>query len=103
MEKGYIMCKGRHPAPPPKICERYHIDVKDSLFPKWLDPFDYSQMDGFLENKLTGVDKLNLVVTGLSTALLEVASFCDAHNIKVTYLHYDHHANKYKVQRGGWR
>lgn len=99
MEKGFIMCKGRHPLPPLKVCKRYKIDEKDSLFPKWLDPFDFRQMDEYLEEKLSGVDKLNLVVTGLSTALVETASFCREKGIKVTYLHYDTHTGKYKIQR----
>lgn len=99
MEKGYIMCAGRHPAPSVKVCKRYKIDPKDGLFPKWVDPFDFSQMDEYLSDKLFGVTKLNLVVTGLSTALLEVCKFCKAHDIDVTFLHYDNAAKKYKVQR----
>lgn len=99
MEKGFIMCKDRHPLPPPKVCKRYKIDPKDSVFPKWIEPFDYSQMETFLEEKLCGVDKLNLVVTGLSTALLELCGYCERNNIRVTFLHYDNKTQKYKTQR----
>lgn len=99
MEKGFIMCQGRHEPPNEKICRRYHIDPKDGLFPKWLEPFDFQAMDEYLDEKLVGVTKLNLVVTGLSTALLEICKYCANHGIAVTCLHYDSVARKYKVQR----
>lgn len=99
MEKGFILCKGRHEPPCEKICRRYNIDATDGLFPKWIEPFDFAEMDKYLDEKLVGVSKLNLVVTGLSSALLEVCKYCREHDIKITCLHYDKVAKKYKVQR----
>lgn len=99
MEVGYIMCQGRHCPPNGKVCRRYHIDPKEGLFPKWIDPFDFKKMDSYLDEKLVGVHKLNLVVTGLSSALLEVCKYCAEHDIDVTCLHYDNATKKYKVQR----
>lgn len=95
MKKGFIMCYDRHEVDELTI-NKYNIE--GSLFPHSLDPFDYEVMQVLIDHKLRDCSELNLVVTGLSTAIVEVVKYCANNHIKLTLLHFDKKNQSYKEQ-----
>lgn len=85
------LCEGRHNIP--HVTEGY-------IFPSVVDPLDIEGMSkhvvNFFQNK--EFDNVNLYVTGLTVALVEVIKFCLNNDIKLTLYHYNKEDNSYYPQ-----
>lgn len=66
------------------------------------DPTDFSKMwlvaDGFIGDLPMDVKEINLYVTGLTAALIEVIKVCRQYNIKLNLFHFDTKTNTYVKQ-----
>jgi len=82
------LCVGRHQTP-----------ATDSIFPNIVNPFDFEQMEEIVKNKLELCKKLNLYVTGLTTALITVVNYCNNNNIDLTLYHYNKDTDSYVEQK----
>lgn len=83
------LCKGRHNIP----------EATDgAIFGNTLDPLDIGDMAETVARKLDGVDKINLYVTGLTVALVEVIKYCYHEGVFCTLLHYDRESREYYPQ-----
>lgn len=83
-------CTGRHDIP--EVAGNYIFDevIEGDVF-----AYDYANK---VVSKLEGVTKLDLYVTGLTLAVLEVVMYCQSHNIELTLWHYDFPTKSYKPQ-----
>ena len=94
MRKTMCLCEGRHEMP---------SEVEGSIFPNTLNPTDLEGMQQIVAEKLEGVTTLNLYVTGLSVALVEVIKYCVENKVELTLYHYDLNTGKYYKQPvTGW-
>jgi len=82
------LCAGRHQTP-----------ATDSIFPNTVNPFDFKQMEVIVKNKLMFCKKLDLYVTGLTTALITVVNYCNNNNIELTLYHYNKDNDGYVEQK----
>ena len=78
-------------------------EVKDYIFNGTIEnPSDFSAMwklaDDFIGDMDMSVKEINLYVTGLTTALIEVLNVCKDYDIKVNLLHYNPLDGKYYKQ-----
>lgn len=66
------------------------------------DPTDFGKMwlvaDGFIGDLPMDVKEINLYVTGLTAALIEVIKVCRDYNIKLNLFHFDTKTNTYVKQ-----
>lgn len=74
------LCENRHKSP---------VELDGYIFPQVLDVKDFDKMKDIIFEKLINCKKLNLYVTGLTVALVEVYGFCVHNNIPLTLYHYD--------------
>lgn len=91
MEKKLKMalCEGRHEIP----------GAEDgAIFGNSLNPLDLEGMRSSAAAKLEGVAALDLYVTGLTVALVEVINFCHAQGISLTLWHFDRESGSYYPQ-----
>lgn len=86
------LCEGRHEIPEA---------VDGAIFPQQLNPLDLEGMRSTATVKLAGVEALNLYVTGLTVALVEVINLCHANGVALTLLHFDRETGKYYPQEVG--
>ena len=84
------LCQGRHEIPEA---------VDGAVFGNSLNPLDLEGMQGTVAAKLAGVTTLNLYVTGLSVALVEVINFCHANGVVLTLWHFDRETGSYYSQK----
>lgn len=83
------------------LCEGRHniTQVKDGyIFPSVVNPTNLDSMKELISEKLYNVYELNLYVTGLTVALVEVINYCHARNIKLTLYHFDRESGEYYPQ-----
>lgn len=83
------LCQGRHEIPDA---------IDGSIFPMEVDPLDISGMETVAAEKLHGVKKLVLYVTGLTVALVTVINVCHKLSISLTLMHYDKASGGYYPQ-----
>lgn len=83
------LCEGRHEIPEA---------VDGAIFPQQLNPLDLEGMQATAATKLAGVAALDLYVTGLTVALVEVINFCHANGVQLTLWHFDREAGVYYPQ-----
>jgi hypothetical protein len=84
------LCAGRHSIP----------QAKDgAIFESEINPLDMSGMAETATLKLADCQHLNLYVTGLSVALVEVINVCLVDNISLTLWHFDRETEDYYPQR----
>lgn len=83
------LCAGRHltPAQNGAIFENEIDDVTDTR-----------KMYEIISNKLYGVDKVILYVTGLTVALVEVINYCNDNGVELTLMHYNKETDSYYEQ-----
>ena len=66
------------------------------------DPIDFGKMwlvaDEFIGDLPMDVKEINLYVTGLTAALIEVVKVCRQYNIKLNLFHFDTKTNTYVKQ-----
>ena len=104
IEKQYVtlnigLCEGRHNIP--EVTDGY-------IFPSEVNPTDLRQLNNIAVDKLMDLYeskyvgnshfKLNLYVTGLTVALIEVLNVCKMYDIQVTLYHYDRETGTYYPQ-----
>lgn len=92
MRKIMSLCAGRH---------EYPAQVSGSIFGQNLNPLDLAGMREDAEKALAGVVALDLYVSGLTIALVEVISVCRAHGITLTLWHFDRNTGSYYPQTVG--
>ena len=83
------------------LCENRHessVELDGYIFPQVLDVKDFDKMKDIIFEKLINCKKLNLYVTGLTVALVEVYGFCVHNNIPLTLYHYDRETGGYYIQ-----
>ena len=95
------LCEGRHNIP--QVTDGY-------IFPSEVNPTDLRELNSLAVDKLIDIcekeynDKkqtigqLNLYVTGLTVALIEVLNICRMYSMRVTLYHYDRDTNSYYPQ-----
>ena len=83
------LCKGRHEMP-----------VEDYLFPMSINIFDYHDMQERIARKIPFDYKgcVQLYVTGITTAVVEVIKYCVFHGITLELMHFNRDTNGYVVQ-----
>jgi hypothetical protein len=85
------LCEGRHEIPQA---------TDGSIFPSVVNPLDIEGMSkhvvNFFQNK--EFDNVNLYVTGLTVALVEVIKYCYDNNINLTLYHFNKADNNYYPQ-----
>ena len=87
------LCRGRHDIP----------GVTEYVYPNELDPANLGAIHEIARDMLipkveAGMRHLNLFVTGLTVALVEVINFCRTHGIALTLWHYDRTLGLYYPQ-----
>ena len=94
MCKTLSLCEGRHEMP---------SEVEGSIFPQEVNPLDISGMQQIVAEKLNKVTVLDLYVTGLTVALMEVIKYCLKNKVELTLFHYNSATGKYYGQAvTGW-
>ena len=88
-ELNLALCEGRHPIPQA---------TDGSIFSNTLDPLDLEGMEQQAEERLQGIDCLNLYVTGLTVALVSVLNVTRKLSITVTLYHYNRETGEYYPQ-----
>ena len=84
------LCEGRHEIPEA---------VDGAVYGNSLNPLDLSGMRETVAEKLAGVEKLDLYVTGLTVALVEVINFCHSCHVDLTLWHFDRENGEYYPQK----
>ena len=77
---------------------RHSLPVDDYIFNEVDDVFDYAEMSNRIHTKLKLATRVDLYVTGLTTALIEVVNYCIIMNTNLTLWHYDKVSNKFVSQ-----
>lgn len=88
--KSLALCAGRHEMPD---C------VDGAIFSAVINPLDTDGMYETAKNAVAGLDALNLYVTGLTVALIEVIKACNDLNINLICWHYDKDTISYYAQK----
>lgn len=83
------LCEGRHEIPEA---------VDGPIFGNSLNPLDLEGMRKTAAARLAGVEALDLYVTGLTVALVEVINFCHANGVSLTLWHFDRETGGYYPQ-----
>lgn len=84
------LIRGRHEIP----------DVDDYVFDDTIaDVTDLSAMESIIARKLDGCETLDLYVTGLTVALVEVIKYCNRNSIYLTLWHYNAETGEYFPQK----
>lgn len=90
MKKKMALCEGRH-----EIQEA----VDGAIFENSINPLDLDGMRATVSEKLAEVKAIDLYVTGLTVALVEVINFCHANGVKLTLWHFDRESGEYYQQK----
>ena len=83
------LCEGRHNIPQA---------TDGAIFPQVVNPLDLEGMAAVVATKLQDVTDVNLYVTGLTVALVEVIRYCYNNGINLTLYHFDRDSNAYYPQ-----
>lgn len=82
------ICKGRH-----------NIEgIIEYIFPQEVDPLDLQGLGEMVHKALADCTKLDLYVTGLTVALVEVINYAIKNNIALTLWHFDRETGEYYPQ-----
>ena len=84
------LCKGRHEIPQA---------TDGAIFDYEINPLDIEGMSKTVAEKLENALMVNLYVTGLSVALVEVIKYCYENNVSLTLWHFDRETGTYYSQR----
>ncbi len=87
--KKMSLCEGRHLIPDA---------VDGAIYSNTLNPLDLDGLRKTAGEKLEDVQYLDLYVTGLTVALVEVINFCYLHGVNLTLWHFDRESGRYYPQ-----
>lgn len=87
--KTMCLCEGRHDIPQA---------VDGAIFPSVVNPTDINALQRIVREKLENVTKLDLYVTGLTVALIEVINYCSLYDIELKLYHYNRDTDSYYTQ-----
>ena len=87
--KKMCLCEGRHTIPEA---------VDGAIYGNMLNPLDMVGMQATAAEKLAGVQALDLYVTGLTVALIEVINYCHANGVNLTLWHFNRDTGNYYPQ-----
>lgn len=91
MKTTMSLCANRHAMPD---------SVGDSVFPHYVkNPTDLIWLRNRVADSLQGITHLDLYVTGLTVALVEVIKFCIDYNVELILWHFDSVTRTYFPQR----
>lgn len=90
MTKKMELCQGRH-----EILQA----TDGSVFSNSINPLDIDGLKTTVAEKLQGVSSLELYVTGLTVALVEVINYCHENGVELTLMHYNRDTNDYYSQK----
>lgn len=79
------LCRGRHDIP----------NVTEYIFPCEVDPLDLNGMAKMVADKLKGIEVLELYITGLTVALIEVVEYCNLNKVALTLMRFDRETGGY--------
>lgn len=86
------------------VSGRHSMPVEDYVFSGEIkDPLNFAEMESiidsrFQELKIQEGDEVNVYVTGLTAATVEVINACRKNNVTLYLYHYDRDINDYKKQ-----
>lgn len=81
------------------VIGRHQIPVNDYIFDEeGFDVFDFNYMKDKVHEKLYDTKSLELYVTGLTVALVEVINYCVYNDIDLTLYHFNRDTNEYIPQ-----
>ena len=87
--KTMSLCKDRHDIPQA---------VDGAIFPSVVDPTDINALQRIVYEKLENITNLELYVTGLTVALVEVINYCSVYDIELKLYHYNRDTDSYYTQ-----
>lgn len=90
MIKNLALCAGRHQMP---------ATVEGFVFSQEVNPLDIQGLHDQAAAVLDGVTALNLYVTGLTVALVEVINVCRINGIALTLYHFNRDTGEYYPQK----
>lgn len=90
MKKVLALFEGRHEMPD---------NIEGAVFHNITDPNNFEILMQQCDDSLKNCTELELYVTGLSTALVTVLSYCNYNMIPVTLKHHDKKSNSYYTQK----
>jgi hypothetical protein len=82
------LCRGRHDIP----------GVEEYIYPGEVNPLDLDGMKRTVHSALKNCNRLDLYVTGLTVALVEVINYCCYNYIPLTLWHYNRDSGEYYPQ-----
>jgi hypothetical protein len=89
-EARYALCDGRHPIP----------DAWDgSIYGTEVDPLAVEELQAQAVEKLRGLKKVTIYVTGLTVALIAALNAARELGVEVTLYHYDRESGDYYPQK----
>ena len=86
------------------VSGRHSMPVEEYVFGGEIkDPLNFAEMESTINNrfqelKIQEGDEINVYVTGLTAATVEVINTCRKYNVTLYLYHYDRDSNSYKKQ-----
>ena len=77
---------------------RHNLPVDKYIFDEVTDIFDFSSMSKQVHDAIKDYSDVQLYVTGLTPALIEVVNYCIIKNVNLTLFHYDMKTDKFVPQ-----
>lgn len=83
------------------LCEgRHQMPVEEYIFPQVVEnPFDFSELEKVVHEKLKDVKELDLYVSGLTPVLIAVVNYCVYNAISLTLYHFNLSTEEYVPQK----
>jgi hypothetical protein len=83
------------------LCEgRHQMPVEEYIFPQVVEnPFDFSELEKVVHEKLKDVKELDLYVSGLTPVLIVAVNYCVFNGIETTLYHFDINSGEYVPQK----
>ena len=90
MKKSMELCLARHEIPEA---------VDGAIYGNAIDPLNLEEMRRIVSERLAGVQTLDLYVTGLTVALVEVINYCHVNGVDLTLFHFNRDNGSYYAQK----
>ena len=86
------------------VSGRHSMPVEEYVFNGEIkDPLNFAEMESIIDSRFQELevqegDEVNVYVTGLTAATVEVINTCRKYNVTLYLYHYDRDSNSYKKQ-----